>query len=868
MSNIHTLTDSPKIISKKFKIKKKYSVVAVATFPKNEGFMDSLHYYTKMAEAHPDIELRPIFLEKNEKRPVKGIIHAVSHHPDKRWDSGKLDKWVKDKKYERVECDLGVQVGNGLGVLDFDCQEDYRWFKQQFNFNEKDYLVVQGQSKNHGCDCKTATEQSTHVYFLNDNLSKGGKVNCIYKNTETKELRKIDYITVTNTGTAHLLKVPNGEEGVGCKKILNRVEKFKKLGNDVVEYFNLMWVPPPKSDIRTEPQNNKYIKLTKLIKSITAKEYGTIVRELKGQNIKNDVIISNTLHFRVNGRVGPGNKKYTLEEHKYWTNELISLYDAHKTRDNAFLIIKLAKLNDADRAKDIHTRGLATYGKIFNIQKIRDIAQYEVDVDDKGKLIQNYYNHFIKICNNYNGKNAILQIDYDTEGIINNVRLLGSKSEFYDGHYSAKMVLPGETKATDSAKWYKYQVKPYDSIIYKPFGVGSHIHQNPHTFNLFPGFAQKYINNYEEKGVKDNIHGDRINNHLYEVICSENRKLYNFHRKWLHSLIVEGKRPNVMIVNYSQEKGIGKNIWTDGVAKYLVGESLTSHVSSFTKMTKDTFTSQYLDNKSLINLEELPEYASSPQAKEAWDLMKTLITEGTMVGRAAYEGPKSQANHFGIIANTNHPYAVPEDVIDRRACVNRCSAKYIGNTGYFSAVAKSSCRAGWDNFFHRFILDDTDFADVDISPNSKTLPQTPYRNEVLSKSQDTVLQFLRELYNDNADSFGGDKPVVVYLKDLSNRYSNWCRENSYEIYFKNDSDFKKKLELKLEIAVQQIKTADDGDKIFKRRNKGWGLVFTPAVIKSLEKKWTLSDKCEYILDTELTTLKAQSFIRDDDELDE
>ena len=858
MSNIHTLTENKKT----FKIKKK-SVAPVATFPKPSGFEESLHYYTQMAEQHPNIELRPIFLERGEKRPVKGILHATSHHPDKRWNTDKLTKWVKNKKYERVDCDLGVQVGDGLGVLDFDCQQDYAWFKKQFNFNERDYLVVQGQSKNHGCGCKTETEQSTHVYFLNDNLDKGGKVKCIYKNTETKEERKIDYITVTGTGTAHILKVPNGESGVGCKQIINKVEQFKTLPNDIVMYFKSMWVPPPKSDVRTEPQDNKYIKLTKLIKNVGVKEYCKIIKELKGQGIANDVIISNTLHFRVNGRVGPGSKKYNLEEHKTWTNQIISQYDAHQTRDNAFLIVKMAKDCDSDRAKDIHIKGLRKFGKRFNIQKIRDIANYEGNIDDRAISIQKYYNHFIKVCNNYNGKSTVLQIDYDNEGIISDVRPLCSKAEFYDGHFSAKMVLPGAEKAQDSAKWYKYQVKPYDKIIYKPFGVGSHIHQNPETFNLFPGFAQKYISNYDKPA--DNFMGDRINNHLYEVICSENTELYNFHRKLLHSLIVEGKRPRVMIVNYSQEKGIGKNLWTDGVAKFLVGKGLTSHVSSFAKMTKDTFTSQYLDNKSLITLEELPEYSST--AKEAWDLMKNIITEETMVGRGAYEAPKSQDNYFMIIANTNHPYSVPEEVIDRRAVVNRCSAKYLGNTSYFSAVAKSSCRAGWDNFFHRYILDDTDFADVDILPNSKTIPQTPYRNEILSKSQDTVLQFLRELYNDNIDSFTGDKPVCVYLKDLSNRYSNWCRQNSYEIYFKNDADFKKKLELKLEIAVQQIKTEDKGAKIFKRRNMGWGLVFTPAIIKSLEKKWALSDKCSFILDDEVVALKEQTFVNDDDELD-
>jgi len=865
-SNIHTIADLASSNSPN-------DIDNGPEFKKSKKWLKALKNWINIGKANDDIGcLVPTFIDRATKRPHNSIRFKYDRG-NERWNTTKLHKWINQDKIHKLDLDIGVFISGGIACLDFDCEKDYKWFRQYFNINDNDYIITKRTGKrSHDCGCDTDIESFYHLYFCKDEFFMGKKtrVNCCL-DVEGKEKLNIDFLRDSPEGTPHVCKEwgeGSNREIVSCPEDM----RIKPLPAVISSYFQKHWRKTKRENMKGE-RNLKYIELAEAIphEQISGNDMENICRDLIQLGVDVDIILALSHKVRKDygtGRIGTGpTRLFSDIEHEHWIKGICEKTKRNGKRE-APTINKLSRKHNLGGHTTITAKWLSVMGRKFDLNYLHDLKHNVSDDNERGSLVKRYYNHFFIMTTGMT-KNAIYRRDYDADGNINSIRTFADLASFTNW-CGIKMVCWSDGKAIDTAKyWFDCKDITYDKVEFRPFGIKNNTNTvPPEVFNTFEGFAMKYEPNYS-KPQYDKL-GDRINKHFREVICWDedkginavNEKYYNHYRAWLYHTIVLGKKANVGIVHFSKQQGTGKSSWTNGLIKYVFGEHCSLLNSSFNHTVKSQFTDWMVENI-LTVFEEMPENSGMDNdTKIGWQTFKSLITEDKVRGEQKFVGAESMDIFINFLFNSNNFYAIPKMMLARRLLVNRCNPKRVGDNPYFIKLMEAiDCYEGMENWFHRYIIGQyNQFSAIRVSPIDAFMVDTKYRRQILARGEDTLIYFFKDILDGLADP---DKPENPYhkhigkhftLSRLQDNYKTWLQLNRGDTPYDYKDDinkFEKKIEEKFEISLRA-----GAVKVSQPLTNDTPAVHTPVISKNRVGKCIVMDETTFNLISEVVKHKA------------
>lgn len=231
----------------------------------------------------------------------------------------------------------------------------------------------------------------------------------------------------------------------------------------------------------------------------------------------------------------------------------------------------------------------------------------------------------------------------------------------------------GETKSvTLGSLWLGHKDRrEYAGIVFSPG------EETPGYYNLYQGFAYQ-----PRKGC-----WDRLRNHIGEVICGNDDRLFEYTLAWMADTIQDpgGDRPGVAIVMRGA-KGVGK-----GLFARTFGELFGSHFLHITHQSQLTGKFNNHQKDALVVFADECFWAGD---KLSEGILKAMITEPTI--RVEPKGKDSFAvkNHMRVIIASNDSWVVPAGLGERRFLVVDVENEDKQKNSYFEPIYEEIKRGG------------------------------------------------------------------------------------------------------------------------------------------------------------------------------
>lgn len=314
--------------------------------------------------------------------------------------------------------------------------------------------------------------------------------------------------------------------------------------------------------------------------------------------------------------------------------------------------------------------------------------------------------YFIKVQNE--DELALEQLTY------NEIKSRADQITLYEDRY-------GEIKLSN------YILKGMDRTLFEKDAVAFKS-DDPNVFSLFRGFTY---------GNDDTVDMECVSlflNHMKEVICNGDDKLYQYLISWIAFIIQNpGERTGVCLVLLS-EPGSGKTLFTDVISKLTMPYS-NSNIPDI-NIVAGNFNSG-MENNILVVLNEINvNNSKSIDKHQVCSKMKSMITDEKITINVKHKEPYKIKNvsNFIIVSNSDNPIIIEEK--DRRYVVFEVSGKYIKNATYFKKLLKSLNDDFYKNLFNYFrLLDISDFDASDI-------PTTSQKTKIINKAKDSFDKYI------------------------------------------------------------------------------------------------------------------------------
>lgn len=227
------------------------------------------------------------------------------------------------------------------------------------------------------------------------------------------------------------------------------------------------------------------------------------------------------------------------------------------------------------------------------------------------------------------------------------------------------------------------------------------------VYNMWRGFAV-------EPRAGDKHH--KWMKHLETDICANNPVLFNYLIDWMARAVQHPDTPGEVAVVLRGRKGTGKSIfaktfgalfgrhyWAVSDAKHIVG-NFNAHLRDCVVLFGDE--------------------AFWAGDKKHESVLKTLITEETIVVERKGIDAEAASNYVHLIMASNSQWVVPASYDERRFLVLDVSADHIQDTAYFGAIRDDlddNNREGLSNLLHELQVRDLSNFDVRHVPKTDAL---------------------------------------------------------------------------------------------------------------------------------------------------
>lgn len=402
---------------------------------------------------------------------------------------------------------------------------------------------------------------------------------------------------------------------------------------------------------------------------------------------------------------------------------------------------KISKMTTLINKASSQTRSysFSDYGKFVNIK----IDEYEI--------VKYLTDTIIHIIDGGNHKIFTLNVLYDGSIKYNQITqpmaLFSYMNDFT--FYTDK----GECKISNYFREY-YHIKSYNQIDFIPYLAINPT--PPSVFNLFQGFKYKF--NRHSNYISSM---DIIFEHIKQVICSDNDKLYDYVIKYIaHIFQSPNEKCGVAILLQSNEQGTGKNLFTDLLMK-IIGNDNCYKAGKIGDICGQF--NAHLQGKLLIVGDEIANYTSHKFS----DILKSLITE--IVKSITPKGKDSYIinsfERYIFTSNNDFPFRV--DKGDRRLLAINVNSKRKGDTEYFKKLSDAiNDPITQEAFFNHM-------ASIDISGwDFRDIPQTKMKSDLALESLDNSIHFvISEISKINK---------TMKCEALYSMYKKYCDENGYK----------------------------------------------------------------------------------------
>lgn len=225
-----------------------------------------------------------------------------------------------------------------------------------------------------------------------------------------------------------------------------------------------------------------------------------------------------------------------------------------------------------------------------------------------------------------------------------------------------------------------------------------------------------------------------VYNHILEVLCSNNKELYEYVLNFFCASF-NGRKVRKALIFQSAER-TGKGQILNGLLNSILGQRMfkCNSVENIVKYSKP------FEGCCLLNFDELPH---CDNYKGVQDMLKGLITEPTFICRNMYELGYECQNTFNIIISSNNDSINLSLNNNSRYVVLDISEHRIGDTEYFNELTKALNNDDVKRSFYQYMLER--FKTLN-KWNEDIIPQTTSRDSKIIEALPTFYKYIKEQY--------------------------------------------------------------------------------------------------------------------------
>jgi hypothetical protein len=246
--------------------------------------------------------------------------------------------------------------------------------------------------------------------------------------------------------------------------------------------------------------------------------------------------------------------------------------------------------------------------------------------------------------------------------------------------------------------------RQYEGVVYRPDSDDNVVNG---CLNLWDGFTVP-----QRKGDKHLSFLD----HMFKNICRGNVEHYKYLLGWCATVMqVRDKHTKVAVVLRSEAEGTGKSFFA------------TRFLGLFGKHFRHVTNPAHLVGNFNAHLQACSgvfadECFFAGDKKHA-GILKTIITEDTMIVEAKGVDSVSVPNLINLIMASNSKFVVPAGLNARRFCMLDVGTDHMQDSKYFGKIALDLADGGTANLLHYFLTYDLTGFDVTQVPQTKALEE-------------------------------------------------------------------------------------------------------------------------------------------------
>lgn len=247
--------------------------------------------------------------------------------------------------------------------------------------------------------------------------------------------------------------------------------------------------------------------------------------------------------------------------------------------------------------------------------------------------------------------------------------------------------------------------KKYEGVGFYPYPVVT----PPNHFNMFRGLKASRM---------DRVPGascERYLEHVHEVICSGNARIYKYVLAWLAHLIQQpgDDKPGTAIAIRGPQ-GCGKGTFTRWIQD-IIGPAHSMKISTEERLIGRF--NHHLMDKLFVNADEC---VWSGNRKVA-GVLKALITESPLDFEQKGINAVSVDSYTRVVFTSNERWMVPADADDRRFVVLDCATTHVKDMPYYRSITDDMKNGGAVELYHFLMNYDFESVDIRQAPSTRAL---------------------------------------------------------------------------------------------------------------------------------------------------
>jgi len=326
------------------------------------------------------------------------------------------------------------------------------------------------------------------------------------------------------------------------------------------------------------------------------------------------------------------------------------------------------------------------------------------------------------VIGNLGGKCLVIEEVYDE--MMQRDRLVRQTFSAFRERYMNKfetVAVGDKTKQVAIGDWWLRHPKrrEYDRLVFQP---GRDV---PGAYNLWRGFGCNALpgSNHE-----------RFLKHLHDTVCQGVEEHYTYLVGWLARAVQHPDQPGHTAIVMRGRQGTGKSFFAKHFGR-LFGRHFL-HVSNASHLVGN-FNGHLRDAVVVFGDEAF--YAGD---KRHESVLKTLITEESLVIETKGVDAEASPNYCHLILASNSNWVVPVGAGDRRYFVLDVGEEYARNVRHFGDIARDLENGGYENLLH--FLMHYDLTDYNVQAIPDTGARRDQHEESLAPHEEWWLSVLED----------------------------------------------------------------------------------------------------------------------------